>query len=100
MVEGVPDAIPYWPDAVSCLGKPSEEQIRLLTHAKRPVVMCLDGDAWRLGRRVAERLAYDEVQASFVRLPPKTDPNNQAINHGPAWLIERAAEAVRGVLAA
>lgn len=100
VVEGVPDAIPYWPDAASCLGKPSEDQIQLLARAKRPVVMCLDGDAWRLGRRVAERLAYDGARATFVRLPPKKDPNNQAINHGPMWLIERAAEAVRGVQAA
>lgn len=94
VVEGVLDALPYWPDAVACLGKPSEEQVRMLLRARRPVVMCLDGDAWRLGFRVASRLQFDGAFASAVKLPPRTDPNDQALKLGPMWLIDHATEAV------
>ena len=93
LVEGVLDAIPYWPDAVACLGKPSQGHIKALGAAKRPIVICLDGDAWRLGARVAERLAFDGAHASFVRLPPKRDPNDLAVNEGPTWLIDRVDKA-------
>lgn len=82
LVEGVFDALPYWPDAAACLGKPNEPQIRRLLHAKRPVAVCLDGDAWREGKALALRLMVEGKHTGFVRLPGGTDPNKL----DPDWL--------------
>ncbi len=90
VVEGVFDAFPYWPNAVACLGKPTDDQIESLGTAKRPIAVVLDGDAWREGRAVALLLNYDGARAGFVKLPPKTDPNEL----DPNWLLEQARECV------
>lgn len=88
VVEGVFDALPYFGQAVACLGKPTEDHIDLLRQATRPVAMCLDGDAWRTAESVAYRLQLDGVPSGFVRLDPKTDPGDV----DPDWL-RRAARA-------
>ena len=74
IVEGVFDALPYWPNAVAVLGKPSEGQTAKLAQSKRRLVVALDGDAWEEGEMLAMRLAFDGADAVALRLPPKEDP--------------------------
>jgi hypothetical protein len=76
VVEGVFDAIPHLPDVVAVLGKPQERQLLTLSASKRPIVVCLDGDAWEEGWAVAKRLSLLGACATSLRLPPKTDPGN------------------------
>jgi len=90
VVEGMFDALPYWPDAVALFGKPSEGQVSALLSAPRPIVVVLDGDAWLEAEMLAARLAFDGARAGWVHLPPKTDPNDV----DPAWLVEEARRAV------
>jgi hypothetical protein len=73
-VEGVFDALPYWPDVVAFLGKPSEGQIEKLSRSRRPVVVAMDGDAWIEGEMLCLRLRMDGALAGWLRLAPKTDP--------------------------
>ena len=60
---------------VACLGKPNEAHLALLQEARRPVVVVLDGDAWEEGEALSLRLRFEGLRAGFVRLPPKTDPD-------------------------
>lgn len=79
-VEGILDALPYWPDASAFMGKPSEEHIRKLCATKRPVVLALDGDAWREGMAWAVRLRVEgKENADWMKLPPCEDPNSWRI---------------------
>lgn len=91
IVEGALDALPYWPNAVACLGKPSEEQRQLMLQATRPLVVTLDGDAWEEGWSLALWLQFQGMAASFVRLPPKSDPNDVDRQ----WLVEEARKAIQ-----
>lgn len=68
IVEGVFDALALWPDGVAVLGKPSSFQLEALITARRPVVVALDGDAWREAEVLAQRLRFEGQQAGFVRL--------------------------------
>lgn len=85
-VEGVFDALPYWPDASAALGKPGDYHRRLLLGAERPIAVCLDGDAWEEGWALSEYLQLNGKPAGAVRLPPGSDPNN--VDHD--WLREEA----------
>ncbi|KKK69902.1 hypothetical protein LCGC14_2929360, partial [marine sediment metagenome] len=87
VVEGCFDALPYWPDAVAALGKPKQLQVTSLMESKRPVAVCLDGDAWEEGMMLAARLQFEGQRAGFVRLPPKQDPNSVDTE----WLREEVA---------
>ena len=78
IVEGVFDALPHWPHAVACLGKPTEAQIEIMREAARPILVALDGDAWSEGEALALRLQLEGVSATSVRLPPCTDPGDFA----------------------
>lgn len=89
-VEGVFDALPYWPHCVAFLGKPSEEQVEMLLTTQRPIVVVLDGDAWREGWALAQRLKLFGVRAASVRLMPKTDPNSVDRK----WLVQEARRAI------
>lgn len=89
-VEGAFDALPYLGDAVAFLGKPSRWQRQALKYAKRPIVVCLDGDAHEEGEALAMHLRLEGLIASYVRLPPKADPNTMALREGPEWLHEQA----------
>lgn len=94
VVEGVLDALPYWPNAVACLGKPAlanGQHLQMMLEAKRPIAVCLDGDAWREGWSLGERLKFEGKQAGSVRLPPGKDPND--IDR--SWLIKKAFECVQ-----
>lgn len=89
VVEGIFDALPYWPDVVALLGKPSEGQINLLLSALRPLVVVLDGDAWIEGEMLAARLAFDGARATWIKLPPTRDPGDLE----PSWVLEEARRA-------
>ena len=90
LVEGVFDALPHWPHAVALLGKPSHMQVRMLLAAARPLVVALDGDAWREGWALAQKLRLLGREAYSIRLPPLSDPGDMA----PGELFD-AAIAVR-----
>jgi len=91
VVEGCFDALPYWPDAVACLGKPIGAHQALFLAACRPVVIVLDGDAWEEGWVLHLALKHAGLKrVGFVRLPPKEDPGS--VN--PAWLWQKVLEAV------
>ena len=85
VVEGVFDAARLWPDAVALLGKPSAVQIDILARSPRPVVVALDADAWREGRALALKLRGRGAAASWVRLPPGSDPDTL----GKRWFVDR-----------
>jgi hypothetical protein len=75
VVEGVFDSIALWPDGVAVLGKVSREQEEALMTAKRPVVSAFDGDAWREGRALAQKLRHAGVRSGYVRLASGVDPD-------------------------
>lgn len=89
VVEGCLDALWYLPHVVAALGKPTQAHFETLTQARRPIVVCLDGDAWEEGRALAQRLRLRGKQATFVRLPADQDPNTV----DPDWLRREVAHA-------
>lgn len=76
VVEGVFDALPHYPHAVACLGKPTASHVVALSMTERPVVVALDGDAWREGMALAQKLRLLGREAAHLRLPPTTDPGD------------------------
>jgi hypothetical protein len=89
-VEGVFDALPYWPDGSGGLGKPGDYHRRLLLDAERPIAVCLDGDAWEEGWALSEYLRLHGRRSGSVQLPPGADPNTVE----PAWLREEARRCI------
>jgi hypothetical protein len=85
-IEGVFDAMHLWPDGSGFLGKPSADQMEALSVARRPVAVCLDGDAHREGWAIAMALRLEGQRAGSIRLPPCVDPDQV-----PRPLLERAA---------
>jgi hypothetical protein len=83
VVEGVFDALPYWPNAAAMLGKPSIWQVQAMSCSSRPVVVVMDGDAHEEGWALAQVLRFNGIDAKALRLPPKTDPNDD-----PTWVKE------------
>ena len=90
IVEGVFDALPFYPHAAAVLGTASDDQIEALIHAKRPVVFVLDGDAWEHAWSYAFRLRFDGARAGMVKLPPRVDPDE--VDHD--WLIAEAKKSL------
>ncbi len=86
LVEGVFDALPYWPDAVACLGKPGAYHKQLLLEARRPIAVCLDGDAHHESWATSEYLRLHDKVAGAVQLPPGADPNTVPTT----WLREES----------
>lgn len=79
LVEGTFDAVRFLPDAVACLGKPTNAHERALACRQRPVVVALDGDSWEEGRELVRRLNNpDEVRprAYALRMPAGIDPGS------------------------
>lgn len=93
VVEGPLDVLAYWGCAVGCLGKPAESHIELLAEAKRPIAVCLDGDAWEEGEAVAMRLRLRGKVAGFVKIPAKEDPHSLYEKYGRGWLLRKARHA-------
>lgn len=75
LVEGIMDALPYYPHACAFLGKPSDQHVQLLTAAQRPLAVALDGDATIEGWSLAMQLRLDGLSAGHVALPAGRDPN-------------------------
>lgn len=73
--EGVYDALPFWPNAVACLGKPYGPQVELLMRSPRFVVFVLDGDSHRESQAMADHLESCQRRAGAVLLPPGQDPS-------------------------
>lgn len=86
VVEGVFDALPLWPRALATFGKSvSEEQLDSLARIgrARPVVPCLDGDAWEESQALARMLARrGAVGGRWCKLPPESDPGTLG------WLVK------------
>jgi DNA primase len=76
LVEGCLDSLPHFPHTVAGLGKPTETQLEMLLTCKRPIVVCLDGDAWAEGLAHARTLALERPNVAALRLPPRIDPGN------------------------
>ncbi len=79
-----------WPDCVACLGKPTEAQRALLLQARRPLAICLDGDAWEEGEGLAMWLKYQGKSAGYVHFPPKQDGNDRP----PEWVREQMRQCI------
>jgi len=75
VVEGVLDVMPFWPDGVAGLGTYSEPQIEMMSLTRRPLLIALDGDAWRKAEALCLILTMQGVNAGWVKLPPKKDPD-------------------------
>ena len=79
IVEGAFDALPYR-TTIACLGKPNHQLLLRLVKSRRPVVFCLDGDAYHDAVLAAFKLAsmrYDDDNPSpstALCLPPGSDP--------------------------
>ena len=95
IVEGVFDALPHWPLAVACLGKPTHAHFEMLAECKRPLVIALDGDAWEEGLALALRLRLAGKQAGVLKMPPARDPGVAPRQ----WFREKVYEAWRTELA-
>ena len=91
IMEGVFDVLPHFDNAVGCLGKPSKWQKSIFKEARRPLVVCLDGDAWEEGQALSFLLRINGVRAGFVKLPPKRDPGDI----DPGWLKEEARQSLK-----
>jgi len=89
--EGVLDAQAAWPRGVACLGKPVPAHLDLFRRSTRPIVVCLDGDAWREGEALVMKLRLFGLRAVNLRLPPKTDPDDVTQD----YLFSRARELLR-----
>lgn len=85
VMEGILDTVRY-DAAVGCLGKPSRWQTVALKRSKRPVAVCLDGDAWEEGAHLSRVLRLEGLRAGYVKLPPKRDPGDV----DPDWLEAEA----------
>jgi hypothetical protein len=69
VVEGVFDALPHWPHACACLGKPTQAQYEKLLVARRPLAIVLDRDAQRDTTALLLQLQHDGKEAFPVYLP-------------------------------
>jgi hypothetical protein len=83
VVEGAFDAIPYR-TTIACFGQPIPDLVEKLVASDRPVVLCLDGDAWRNAMvvmweiRMRRQLRENRSPTAWLRLPPGCDPEDLA----------------------
>ena len=94
VVEGVFDTTRLFPHAVACMGKPLSSHTAKLLQAKRPVVICLDGDAWEEGWALAMTLRHYGAKAGSIRLPPRTDPDEVE----KVWLMSKAMSSLESAI--
>jgi len=106
IVEGVFDALPWWPHAVACLGKPVPKQLAIIAAARQKifldpenissqrggnsVIVALDHDASHESWAAAEQLKLMGVDAHFLQLPMGHDPGT-----APPHIIRDALERLR-----
>lgn len=87
LVEGVFDALPYYPDVCAFLGKPTAAHVEILgKHRGRPIVVALDGDSWEEGWALTQKLKMLGAPAFHVKLPAGEDPGSVH----PDWLRQEA----------
>lgn len=86
VVEGCFDALAHWPHAVAVLGDATDDHVHMIATARRPIVVVLDGDAWKKGWSLAMRLRLEGITAGAVQLPAGADPDEV----DPYWLWEEA----------
>lgn len=80
LVEGVFDALPYWPDVCAFLGKPTALHFATLSaHRGRPIVAALDGDSWEEGWVLAQKLRFAGCPAHHLVVPAGEDPGSHRI---------------------
>jgi len=91
IMEGCLDAQAVWPHGVACLGKPIPAHHSLFLQTRRPIVVCLDGDAWMEGQALAWSLALQGARAVNLRLPARTDPDEVPRD----WLFETAHDLLK-----
>ena len=82
VVEGVFDALRFWPNAVALLGKPSaydkpdSPALALLKQTKRPLIVMLDQDASAVAKQFSQTLAaYTNQPVSYFELKQDKDPD-------------------------
>lgn len=91
-VEGPFDTLRHYPYAVGFLGKPTHEQMAILSEAKRPLLITLDADAWKESWALACRLrVFFGVDAVPVFLRPGMDPGATS----PEEMAKLAEESLR-----
>lgn len=88
IVEGVFDALPHWPFAVACQGKPSDAQVALLAMSPRPLVLMLDADARADAYDTQRRLRMRGKDTRIVHLPPGEDPGTTSVEDFINYLFE------------
>ena len=69
-------------------------QVEALKLAKRPVAIMLDGDAWEESWILAARLRFEGCRAGFVKLPPRTDPDEVPLD----WARNEARRCINAPL--
>ncbi len=74
--EGVFSAMPHWPNGVAGLGKPTDEHLELYAQSSRPLVVCLDADAYEMGKWFCTRLHLEGKTAAWIKFKPRTDPGD------------------------
>lgn len=90
VTEGVFDAIPLYPHAVACLGKPTNDQLATLASCAKPLVMVLDADAWTTGLARTIQLRAAGLPAWCLALPHARDPGTS----DPTQILDAARYAV------
>lgn len=75
IVEGVFDALALWPHGVAVLGKTTDAHFKRFRTSCRPVVLVPDGDAWKEGLVLRDRMRAARLRCGLVKLPPKRDPD-------------------------
>ena len=90
-VEGCIKGAGSWPHCVAFLGKPLPDHLDLLCRTFRPIIICLDGDAWEEGQALVWSLLARGKKAVNVRLPAKTDPDDYA----PGLVLKRGMEMLK-----
>ena len=76
VVEGAMDSTWYLPHAVACLGKPTSAHFDKFLLARRPLVFCLDGDAWRTAKALHFKMRMRKRPSGWLKLPAKQDPQS------------------------
>lgn len=93
VVEGTLDAVYLWPNAVALLGMWTDDQIDLLLETKRPIVVLLDGDAWKKGEALSDILKMYGARSGWIRLGPKLDPDDMERS----WIKEEGYRCIASV---
>jgi len=94
IMEGCFDAVSDWPHGVAVLGKPTQDHIKRLARAKRPLVVMLDGDVPDEAYGLALALHLEGcTRVGLVQLGARVDPDELP----PGEVRRLAREACAGI---